>query len=109
MNKIKNKDSTVWYKAVPLRHNTLDKFLSRLSKSCELSDHYTNHCVCVTGITNFKSNNCTNKQIMSVSGHKSLQSLAIYQKVSYDEKLMMGMKLMYNLLHPHESQRIANK
>ena len=39
---------------------------------------------------------------MAVSGHKSLQSLAIYEKVNENEKLMMGMCLNYSLLKPQE-------
>ena len=39
---------------------------------------------------------------MAVTGHKSLQSLAIYQRVKSDEKMMMGMSLMYNLLKPED-------
>ena len=42
------------------------------------------------------------KQIMLVTGHKSIQSLCIYQRVKEDEKLMMGMSLTYSLLHSKE-------
>ena len=91
------------YKCVPLRHNTLDKFLSCLSKKCNLTDYYTNHCICVTGITTFKRGQCTDSQIMAVSSHKSIQSLALYQCVADDEKFLMGMKLTYSLLKPQEA------
>ena len=37
---------------------------------------------------------------MSVTGHKSVHSLSIYQKVKEDEKLMMGMSLTFSLLNP---------
>ena len=43
---------------------------------------------------------------MSVTGHKSVESLAIYQKVNADEKLMMGLSLTYSLLHPEEVAKI---
>ena len=43
---------------------------------------------------------------MAVSGHKSLSSLAVYQRVCDDEKLMMGMKLTFNLLRPDEAKCI---
>ena len=35
---------------------------------------------------------------MSLTGHKSMTSLAIYQKVNSDEKLRMGFTLGYSLL-----------
>ena len=49
---------------------------------------------------------------MSVTGHKSIQSLTIYQKVCEDDKLSMGISLTYSLLHPNEVsklQAIINK
>ena len=97
----------VSYKCVPLGHNTLDKFPSCLSKKCNLSDYYTNHCIHVTGITTFKRGQCTDSQIMAVADHKSIQSLVLYQCVADDEKLMMGMKLTYSLLKPQEALLIC--
>ena len=43
---------------------------------------------------------------MAITGHKSLQSLSIYQRVKQDEKLMMGMSLPYSLLHPNYIQNV---
>ena len=37
---------------------------------------------------------------MAMSGHKSVKSLAIYQRVHEDEKLMMGLCLNYCLITP---------
>ena len=86
-----------WYKKIPLGHNTLEKFLGRLSVKCDLSEYYTNHCIRVSGITNFKRGKFTDKQIMSVSSNKSFSSLAVYERVKDDEKLMMGFKLTFSL------------
>ena len=41
---------------------------------------------------------------MAVSGHKNLQSLALYTRVCNDKKLMMGLKLTYSLLKPEKAQ-----
>ena len=41
---------------------------------------------------------------MFVTGHKSLQSLSMYQRVKADEKMMMGMSLAYSLVNPIEVQ-----
>ena len=43
---------------------------------------------------------------MSISGHKSTESLAIYQKVNSNEKLRMGMTLGYTLLNQPLQQEI---
>ena len=67
--------------------------MSKMSHKADLSMVYTNHSICSTGITFLKRNKYSDKQIMSISGHKSTASLAIYQKVSSDEKLSMGMSM----------------
>ena len=87
-----------WYQNVTVGHNTHDKFMSKLCEELKLETRYTNHCIRVTGITNLKRSNFNAKQVMSVSGHKSVESLAVYERVQSDEKLMMGMCLTYSLL-----------
>ena len=72
-----------------------------------MSRIYSNHCTRVTGVTKLSRTQFTAKQIMSISCHKSLYSLAIYQKVASDKKLMMGMTLMYSLLHPEEITKFS--
>ena len=43
---------------------------------------------------------------MSVSGHKSIASLAIYEKIHENEKPMMGLCLTYSLINPHNARRV---
>ena len=89
-----------------LGHNPLDTFLSVLSDECQLSQHYTNHCIRVSGILNFKRNNFSDRQVMAVSGHKSLQSLALYTRVHDNEKMMMSLKLTFSYLKPEEACKL---
>ena len=79
LNKIWNmKEQNVWYKAEAKGHNPIEKFMGNWFKQYELSDHYTNHCIRVTSATNLAHcGKYTAKQIMSVTGHKSIQSLRI--------------------------------
>ena len=67
-----------WFKKQVMGHNPIDQFFSKLSMDTGLSKHYTNHCTRVTGTTNLTRSNFMAKQIMSVTGHKSIESLAIY-------------------------------
>ena len=97
-----------WYENVNVGHNTHDKFMTKLSTDCKLSKKYTNHCLRVTGITSLKRGNFSDKQVMSVSGHKSIDSLAIYQRVKSDEKLMMGMCLTFSLMRPEDAIVMKN-
>lgn len=95
-------NKVIWYCKRAMGHSPIDSFMSDLSQLCNLSQRYTNHCIRVTGATRL-GQKFTQKQVMSVTGHKSIESLAIYQRVQADEKLMMGMWLTYNLLHPKEA------
>ena len=45
---------------------------------------------------------------MSVIGHKSIQSLAIYQNVREDDKLSLGISLTYSLMHPNEVKTLLD-
>ena len=80
--------------------------MGRLSDKNNLSEQYMNQCICVTGATNLTRCGFSVKQIMSITGHKSIESLAMYQKVQEDEKLKMGMSLMFHLFQPGEAMKI---
>ena len=67
--------------------------MKQLSAKCGLSCVYTNHSIRVTGTTILSKSQYGSKQIMSVTGHKSVSSLAVYQRVSDAEKLNMGKSL----------------
>lgn len=71
----------------------------------DISMQYTNHCIRVMSMTQL-SKVYNPHQVMSVTGHKSLQSLAIYQRVHADEKMSMGMSLTYSLLNPEDTLHI---
>ena len=59
---------------------TLATFMSEVSKNCKLSRIYMNHSIRVTGCTVLTRCQFSSSEIMSVSGHKGIQSLTIYQK-----------------------------
>ena len=85
------KDSDIiWYKPSKMGQNPLGSFMSRISHDADLSKLYTNHSIRSTGTTFLSRAKFTPKQIMSVTGHRSLNSLAMYEKVSDSEKLSMG-------------------
>ena len=67
------KNDNIWYAAAVLGHNPTEKFMGKLSLSCELSDYHTNHCIRVTGATNLTRNNFTAKQIMSITGTRAFK------------------------------------
>ena len=71
---------SVWYSRAHIGKNPLAKFMSNVSKYCGLSKIYTNHCIRVTGASILTRMQFSASEIMSVTGHKLVQSLAIYQK-----------------------------
>ena len=81
---------TTWYCASPIGEKTLSSFMGNLSSQLNLSRRYTNHSIRATGATLLSRANFNNAQIMSVTGHKSVSSLAVYQRVSEKEKMSMG-------------------
>ena len=98
-----NKPKTsVWYADSPVGDHTLVEFMKNLSGKAKLSRVYTNHDIRVTGLSVLGRTNFSDKQIMSLSGHKSGDSLKIYQKVSGNEKFMMGYTLGYALMSPND-------
>ena len=97
------KNGLPWYIPQKVGHNTHEKFIGNISKEAKLSQHYTNHCIRVSGVTNLSRANFSAKQVMAVSGHKSVESLAIYQRVHEDEKMMMDLCLTYSLIQPQNA------
>ena len=90
-------DTDIWYKPLKIGPNPLTGFMSRISHLADLSQVYTNHSICVTGTTLLGRYNFFDKQIMAVSGHRSVNSLSVYKKVSDEEKITMGMAMTHYL------------
>ncbi|XP_056011254.1 uncharacterized protein LOC125681899 [Ostrea edulis] len=89
-----SENDDVWYAKVPVEQKVLGAFMSELSKSCELSQVYTNHSIRATGVTVLSKGMFGPTQIMAVTGHKSVQSLSVYQRVDEEEKNQMSKTLI---------------
>jgi hypothetical protein len=87
-----------WYCNARVGAKSLSTFLSNLSTSCKLSTVYTNHSLRATGITLLSRSGFNFAQICAVSGHKSVSSLAVYQRVDTDEKVRMGQAIAASLV-----------
>ena len=78
-----------WFQKKPIGRYSLSQFMPKLNQQIGLSTIYTNHYVRATGAT-ILGWNFSMAQIMSVTGHKSVSSCAVYQRVSNNEKQVMG-------------------
>ena len=81
--------------------------MTELSALCHLSKKYTNHCFCATEATLLSRVSFSPAQIISVTGLKSVSSLAVYQQVSATKKLAMTISLSSHML-PRKSAPIKN-
>ena len=94
--------TSVWYARSAVGDHTISDFMKNLSKNAGLSRKYTNHDIRVTGLSILGRCNFSDQQIMAISGHKSVESLKVYKKVSDSEKFMMGYTLGYALKNPEQ-------
>ena len=89
----KDINSPIWYTRQHLGKNTLAQFMTQLSKDISLSKIYTNHCIRVTGTSILSRCRYIDKEVMSITGHKSVQSLTVYSRV-HDKKKMEIAKVL---------------
>ncbi|CAC5369743.1 unnamed protein product [Mytilus coruscus] len=83
-------NDSVWYTKQGLGKDSISSFMTKLSKACCLSKIYTNHSIRATGITALFKNKFADSLIMAVTGHKSVNSLAVYHRVSNQKKGRSG-------------------
>ncbi|MEW8548360.1 MAG: DUF3504 domain-containing protein [Candidatus Thiodiazotropha sp.] len=81
-----HKDGAVWYSKIPIGVNQLYDFMPRLSAEAGLSRRYTNHCIRAMVASNLCDAGVSNMGIMSVTGHRNVQSLNSYIKPSDSER-----------------------
>ena len=74
--------------------------MSEVSKHCELR---------VTECTVLTRCNSSHSEIMAVSSHKSVQSLAVYQKTKDKQKIQMGKALFQLMIREEDMIDITNK
>ncbi|KAJ8311024.1 hypothetical protein KUTeg_011425 [Tegillarca granosa] len=100
--------SDAWYCNRAVGKDTLGKFMPELSRKCSLSQIYTNHSVRTTGVTILTKRNFSAAQIMSLTGHRSVSSLAIYHRVSDDERVQMGQAITSAIRGPNKMPALSS-
>ncbi|XP_069139051.1 uncharacterized protein [Argopecten irradians] len=98
----------VWYDNCAVGKNTLNNFMSRLSKDAGLSVKYTNHCIRATCITTLDQKGVEARHIMGISGHKSENSIRSYsERLSENKKRQISDILSENVV-PAKSPKLHN-
>ena len=80
-----NVSDDLWLEPKPIGENTLGNFMPRISAMCSLSRRYTNHCLRSTAITLLDEAQFPSRHIMTVSGHKSENSIKSYNHHTNEE------------------------
>ena len=93
----------IWFGRQHVGKNTLGHFMNDISLHCQLSKIYTNHSIRVTGATVLTQMNFSSSEIMSITGHKSVQSLTRYQKTKDRQKIAMGNVMHQSLIMPEDN------
>ena len=96
-------DNPVWFDRKPLGKNALGGMMKTISEKAGLPVTYTNHCIRATAITILSDADVESNDIITMTGHKSTESLRQY-KVPSEEKR----QLMSNLLHKSKCTNIES-
>ncbi|CAC5375819.1 unnamed protein product [Mytilus coruscus] len=89
----------VWYYNQSLGKNTLSSLMRTISQQARLSREFTNHSIRATSITVLDINKFSDRDIMSVSGHKSESSIKNYTgKVSTTRRFEMSSALSASVM-----------
>ncbi|KAK3703830.1 hypothetical protein QZH41_002897 [Actinostola sp. cb2023] len=100
---------TIWYENRPLGINKLAKMMKDISEEAGLSKVYTNHCVRATAITLWADAGLSDRQIMSISGHRSESSLKSYHARPSSSQLRQCSDVLVSALgddNPQEATQV---
>ena len=75
----------IWYAAVPVGHNTLDKTVAQMCSAAGIIGFKTNHSLCVTLATRLFQEGVDEQLIMAMTGHRSTDGVPSYKRVSKEQ------------------------
>ena len=84
-------ENNEWFCNKPVGRDALGAFMTKLSKNVDFHKTIPITLIRATGATILSRQHFSNSQIMAVTGHKSVSSLAVCQRVSNQDKLQMGL------------------
>ncbi len=88
-----------WYYRIPMGHDPLETFMKKLSIKLELSDHYTNHCICATCTQTLDDAGYEAHHIIALSSHKSESTVKKYATKCPDQKKCQMSRTLHGKLH----------
>ena len=79
-----------WYSAVPIGRNMLNQMVALMCETAGISGKKTNHSLRVTGATALFDAGVPEQIIQSRTGHKSVEALRLYERVTNDQVNMVS-------------------
>ena len=103
-------NDNIWFTKEPQSKNKIGALLSTLSTNAKLSKHYTNHCVRATCVTILDKIGYEARHIMTVSGHKKVESIQSYScNTSNEKKRQMAESLSREIIRSPKIARVETE
>ena len=83
---LKKPKGKVWYAKTAVGHNTLAKIVSRVCQAGGINSYKTNHSLRVTMATRLFQSGVDEQLIMDRTGHRSLDGVRTYKRISDKQK-----------------------
>ena len=87
---LKKPKSDCWYSNIPFGHNTLSRTVRQLCDSAGIDGYKTNHSLRVSNATRLFQSGVDEQLIMSRTGHRSVEGVRAYKRISGDQKLQLS-------------------
>ena len=82
--------SDIWFSSTPVGHNTLNSTVKRLCKAAGIEGFKTNHSLRVSAATRLFQSGVDEQLIMSRTGHRSIDGVRTYKRVSEEQKMALS-------------------
>ena len=90
--------SDIWYSKMPVGHNTLATTVGRICKKAGILGFKTNHSLRVTSATWLFQCGVDEQLIMSNTGHRSIDGVRSYKRISEEQKKSISTQLQMDNL-----------
>ena len=87
---IEKPNGNTWYRNRPLGHNPLSQTVKKLVDKIGVNGFFTNHSLRRTCATRLYNKGIDEQQIMSVTGHRSVDGVRVYKQISCEQQQHMS-------------------
>ena len=101
-------ENSPWYEAVEIGKNLLGSFVKDMCKDAGLSSR-SNHSLRATGAMSVFCSNVPEKIIQSTTGHRSIDGLRKYERISSEQHQALSSVMMSSELTTYEQQLEVNE